>query len=84
MTFWRRLREQLRGPIRVDSSMDGSIEVDDDLAEEFPVASADARETADSEAARTRGGVNVASPLAPPPPETLALENAQAEANQDS
>jgi hypothetical protein len=75
MSFWERLRDSFRGPLRVEGSDDPEVEAD--LAEEMPDAAEDAKETAESEEVTTRGGVPLASPLAPPTPETTAFEGEQ-------
>lgn len=80
MSFWQRVREQFRGPLQVEGSNDP--EVEDDLNEEMAVAAEDAHQTAEAETVPTRGGVNVASPLAPTTPETIEFEEAQIEASE--
>ncbi len=85
MSFWQRLRDSLRGPLKVEGMNDP--EVEEDLAEEMPDAAEDARETADAEQAMTRGGVPLAAPLAPPTPTTIEFEQSKENAeasDQDS
>ncbi len=88
MSLWQRFRDSFRGPLHVQDSEDDDAEVEADLDEEMPAAAEDAREMAERPgkvaAEMDPPGGWVESPLAPGPPDTIALEGAEADAAEEA
>ena len=77
MSFWRRFRNSLRGPMHVEGEDDAEVEAD--LDDEMPDAAEDAKEAADDERMAT-----VTSLFIPNTASTIAFEGAEVDANEDA
>jgi hypothetical protein len=84
VSFWKRFRDSLRGPMRLEDQDDPELEADID--EEMPDAAEDAEEAREAETYTSYSApeARVEEWNLPAPPKTIAFEGEEVAASEDA